>query len=115
MRRAAMLGCAIALGLGSAAAAVVGTATAAQAAGFGPQVTLPFAPGFIPGPVAVDAAGDVYAQDLNIGNLVELPAGATSASQQVTLPLANNVNVTALAVDAAGNVYVADKSGKQVV
>src|SRR5215471_7650047 len=115
MRRAAMLGCAIALGLGTAAAAVVGTATAAQAAGFGPQVTLPFAPGFIPGPVAVDAAGNVYVADKSGKQVAELPAGATSSSQWVTLPFTGLSGPTSVAVDAAGDVFVSDSFGDQMV
>ncbi len=73
----------------------------------GPQFTLYNPPGNSLGGMAVDAAGDLFVPDSGLKQVVEIPAGCTTASCQ-TLIGSGWASPQDVAVDAAGDVIVGD-------
>jgi serine/threonine-protein kinase len=65
-----------------------------------------------PGPLAVDAAGNIYVADNFFRRVVVLPAGAHA---QRLVPLTGVHDPGGLAVDSAGNLYVTDTGNNRVV
>jgi serine/threonine-protein kinase len=61
--------------------------------------------------VAVDAAGNLYADGAD-ARVLKLAAGASTSAP---LPITALTSPEGVAVDAAGNVYVADVRNKQVL
>jgi sugar lactone lactonase YvrE len=90
-----------------ATAYVYGTGTGPQAA-FSPSSIRTLGGGFqFPTDTAVDASGNVYVADYNVGTVNEIPSGCTSSSCVVGLGGGFSLPI-GMAVDGAGNVYVAD-------
>jgi NHL repeat len=98
------------VGLLVGAVVLIAGAPTAQAASYGPPVTI--GSGFSgPYGVAVDVAGDVFVDDSAHNRVVEVPAGGGSQTT-VGSGLSGPMGV---AVDAAGDVFVADTSHDRVV
>jgi len=67
-----------------------------------------------PSGVAVDGAGDVFIADSGNNQVVEIPAGCTSADCQTTVGFGLK-SPGAVVVDGAGDVFIADSGNNQVV